>query len=102
VNVKEPRPVPRRDEKKSAGFGRIASRKIFVFTRSSTHSRLLGLGMFSAIDTQNGAGIVYILKYYGFYEVVYVIPWLGASFAKNCGTPRIFCDIKQGCSRPWE
>jgi hypothetical protein len=36
---------------------------------------------------QNGAGIVHILKFYGFYEVVYVIPWLGASFAKNCGTP---------------
>jgi hypothetical protein len=38
---------------------------------------------------QNGAGIVHILKFYGFYEVVYVIPWLGASFAKNCGTPKL-------------
>lgn len=82
--------MPRRDEKKSAGFGRIASRKIFVSTRSSTHSRLLGLGVFSAIDTQNGAGIVYILKYCGFYEVVYVVPWLGASFAKSCGHPASF------------
>jgi hypothetical protein len=36
---------------------------------------------------QNGAGIVHILKFYGFYAVVSVIPWLGASFAKNCGTP---------------
>jgi hypothetical protein len=34
---------------------------------------------------QNGAGIVFILKFYGFYEVVYGIPWLGASFAKSYG-----------------
>ncbi len=36
---------------------------------------------------QNGAGIVHILKFSGFYEVVYGIPWLGASFAKSCGAP---------------
>ena len=47
------------------------------------------------VDSQDGrngsspdrAGIVHILKFYGFYEVVYGIPWLGASFAKSCGAP---------------
>jgi hypothetical protein len=36
-------------------------------------------------SSPDGAGIVHILKFYGFYEVVYGIPWLGASFAKSCG-----------------
>jgi hypothetical protein len=37
---------------------------------------------------QTGPGLsVHILKFYGFYEVVYGIPWLGASFAKSCGAP---------------
>ena len=45
---------------------------------------------------QNGAGIVHILKFYGFYEVVYVIPWLGASFAKNCGTPKFVLSLFPG------
>lgn len=46
---------------------------------------------------QNGAGIVHILKFYGFYEVVYVIPWLGASFAKSCGTPVYICNTCVDC-----
>jgi hypothetical protein len=41
----------------------------------------------------DGAGIVHILKFYGFYEVVYGIPWLGASFAKSCGAPNV-----KGCA----
>jgi hypothetical protein len=47
-------------------------------------------GRVEGIDRrQNGAGIVHILKFYGFYEVVSVIAWLGASFAKSCGHPNI-------------
>jgi hypothetical protein len=38
-------------------------------------------------SSPDGAGIVHILTFYGFYEVVYGIPWLGASFAKSCGAP---------------
>ncbi len=44
---------------------------------------------------QNGAGIVHILKFYEFYEVVYGIPWLGASFAKSCGAPNDIRSIPQ-------
>ena len=49
---------------------------------------------------ENGAGIVHILKFYGFYEIVSVIPWLGASFAKSCGTPQVTRQIDM-TPGPW-
>jgi len=56
------------------------------FSARSESERVDGQGGRNG-SSPGGAGIVHILKFYGFYEVVYGIPRLGASFAKICGTP---------------
>jgi hypothetical protein len=67
------------------------------FSARSESERVDGQGGRNG-SSPGGAGIVHILKFYGFYEVVYGIPWLGASFAKICGTPEgvTGCDCSNG------